>query len=227
MTNFNMKNISFGVVVVLGIFFHTLAFHADAAQAPAAQPNNFCTGGTDVTQEIKDLCTNVVGAAKTWEEAALASVKHLSTDAIKAMKPLITTIDQKLVKSIAISDRAQIVQICKDGYQQATDGLKKCPNLITVGPFTDYESTLTSIYTAIEDCKNAIIDEKGQTEIPEVTKFTTDIRKLADVALVIAKKDPRVAQYGASLAKGDFKDSAGDPSLIGPISNTFYGATPN
>ncbi|GAA0146576.1 hypothetical protein LIER_06497 [Lithospermum erythrorhizon] len=214
--SFNKKHVS--LVMLLGIFALSFAIHADANQQSAINP--FCTEG-DVTPQMRALCTKMIGSATKWDQAAIASVNRISRKANRSVKHLLSTIEAKLAPSVPISKKSQIMQICKKGYQEAIEGLQECSSLITVGPFTSYATTLTSIYTSFEDCKDAIVEEKTQPEIFEVTRFTKSIQRLVDVALIISKKDPRAAEYNDKLSKGEFKDSAGDPSLIGPINPTI------
>ncbi|GAA0173679.1 hypothetical protein LIER_27245 [Lithospermum erythrorhizon] len=225
MMNFLKKNALIGVML-LGIFALSFALHVEA-QIKSETPNAidpFCTGG-DAEPNMQAVCTKLAGGGKTWEEAATFSINRIMRKANTSVTPLLATIEAKLSPSMEAFKKSQIVDVCKNSYQEAIENLQKCRTLIKDGPFSDYGSTLTSISTCVEDCLNAIFEENGQ-HIEEAFKFTKRIQKLVDVALIISKKDPRLENYNVRLAKGEFKDSPGDPSLIGPINQNFYGANP-
>ncbi|KAL2519582.1 PMEI domain-containing protein [Abeliophyllum distichum] len=159
----------------------SLALVATAVVLFAATANSQATDHCAVAAD-KALCVALVKGAKTWPEA-MTNALQATLQKANVAKSVVDGIPKKLSPSLEPQSKESIKKTCLDAYQSIIDNSKECLGYVKSGdPFSSLKTYLSSIgYT---DCVDGLNDF-GES-LPEVSQFSTDMRKFANTLLAIA-----------------------------------------
>lgn len=145
-------------------------------------------GATDAGPE-KNLCTNLVKGAKTWNEA-LTNVVHTIMDEAKKSKPLIEGLPQHLPPTLLAISKDSIVKTCNEAYENVLDNLNKVlENLRTGDPMGSIDVELSATLDAFGDCTDGL-NEFGVDD-PSIDKARDVIQKYSSISLAITSTKRR------------------------------------
>ncbi|GAA0187378.1 hypothetical protein LIER_34666 [Lithospermum erythrorhizon] len=174
-----MKNkLSLGVMVI-AIFVGSIILPASAQ----SYINKVCVD--EMTNEVLPLCPKIISGANTWDQAATWSINRLLRLINRQVTPVLATLEAKLLPSTPPEKKAQIVKACKDSYGDVVASLTTAKTFIKRDPYEEFSPNVMYASQCYADCRERILEVKGQPEIAEVNKFNHHINNILDVIITI------------------------------------------
>ncbi|XP_031123754.1 uncharacterized protein LOC116026572 [Ipomoea triloba] len=137
-------------IIILPLCLALIGVYASEAAAEKLSP--FCEG---LPADNVPFCSQVLKGESKWEEAVVKMI--LATMAkVKAQQSKAETIGEKLPPTIPKSDRADVAEKCKSGYNYALDNLKHSLKRIRRGVYVRTDSVVYTAWAGIYECSGAL-----------------------------------------------------------------------
>ncbi|KAL2233642.1 UNVERIFIED_CONTAM: hypothetical protein Sindi_1544200 [Sesamum indicum] len=161
-------------------FILLLLLSTAAAAAPPVSP--FCATADLGSQA---LCTQMVGAAKTWP-VAMTNAIHAATAKAKLGIPIAKGIGGKLPPTLQPQSKESIAQTCQEAYDRILSFLDDCVGFVKDDPTAALKPYLSSI--TYSDC--TMVLSEFQVSLPEVDGLNKELLRLAGILLAVLDKKP-------------------------------------
>lgn len=151
------------------------------ASASASAGGSFCD-----TADDKVLCAQLIGGAKTWDEAMTNALNGVLKKAAGG-KSVADVVAVKLPAALKPITKESIVSSCHETYDFIMDHLKDCIGFVKDDPTSALRYYLSDI--SYSECLEGLT-QFGLPDVAEATQYTQEIAKLDSVLLAVAEKKP-------------------------------------